>query len=100
MHNKYARDGLVVVSVCLLVDSPPTPQYRAKVETFLKEQKSTLNNFILLEGEGGWQKRLNIDGPPLVFVFDKDNHFTRKLKGEEQVKYDLIEREVVNLLGK
>jgi hypothetical protein len=100
MHNKHAKDGLAAVSVGLLVDPPPpSSKLRGKMEKFLREQKATFTNVVLLEDTDGWTKKLDIQALPCVYVFDRDNHWVKKLV-EDQVDYGVVEKEVVRLLGK
>jgi len=99
MHRKYGDKGVTAVSVCLIVDKPLPEKVRTRVETFLKEQNATLANVLLNEDSKVWEERLKIDGPPCVYVFNRDNQHVVKLVGD-QVNYSVIEAEVTKLLGK
>jgi thiol-disulfide isomerase/thioredoxin len=98
LHRKYARDGFVAVSVSL--DNPEDAGVRASVERFLTRQQAHFTNVILQARPEEWQKKLNIDGPPCVYVFDRDNRSVQKLVGDDQINYQRIEEEVVKLLGR
>ena len=95
MHKKYAKDGLVAISVSL--DEPAGKGVQEKVVKFLQKQQATFDNYILDEKEEVWQKQFGIDGPPCVFVFNREGKFQKFSTGE---KYDAIEKVVVQLLKK
>ncbi len=68
LHQKYAKSGLVAISVSL--DDREAPETKGRVEKFLKAQKATTRNLWLNEKVDFWQQKLKIDGPPCVFLFD------------------------------
>jgi thiol-disulfide isomerase/thioredoxin len=100
LHNKYAADGLVAVSVSL--DDPADQKVRQKVLEFLEKRKAEFTNLILDEPSEFWQMKLKIDGPPCVYVYNRDNKIAKKLPaGEnEPVDYQVIEKLVMELLKK
>jgi hypothetical protein len=67
MHRKYGSQGVVCLSV-----SVDQPTMRDKALGFLKEQQADFPNYWLNEEAPVWQERFNINGPPAVFVFDRD----------------------------
>ncbi len=69
------------------------------VKKFLVSQKATFTNLILDEPPDVWQKKLKFDGPPCVFVFDRDGKIAKKFDSGEKYK-DEIEKFVVDLLKK
>jgi hypothetical protein len=78
-----------------------------RVEKFLVKQKATFPNFILDIPQEEWQQKLKVDGPPCIYVFNKDNRFVKKLpvndaKGEpvEKVDFAVIDKVVADLLKK
>lgn len=94
MHNKYAKDGLAAVSVSL--DDPTDEKAQQRVIDFLRKQKATFTNLVLDEKSEVWQEKLKFDGPPCVFVFDREG----KWKKFESPDYAEIEKYVVDLLKK
>jgi thiol-disulfide isomerase/thioredoxin len=77
MHRKFAKDGLVAVSVSL--DEPPQ---REAALRFLQSQGAHFTNLLLDVDQETWQEKFHAFGPPLVFVFDKDGKW-RQFKYEK-----------------
>ena len=103
MHRKYATDGLVAVSVSLddLHDKQVKIDMKAKVLKFLQDRQATFPNFVLDEKEDVWQEKLKIDGPPCVYVFNRDGHWVKKFTEEKgKVDYAEVEKTVRELLKK
>jgi thiol-disulfide isomerase/thioredoxin len=106
MHQKYAKDGLVAVSVSL--DPVKDAKRRKDVEAFLQEKKATLTNLQLDAPPEEWQKRLKFDGPPCVFLFNRANQIVKKvpvvdpetLATREKVDYAVLEKLAIDLLKK
>jgi peroxiredoxin len=96
MHKKYAKDGLVAMSVNL--DDPENVEVMKNVRSFLSDKGAAFVNFVLKEETKVWQEKLGIDGPPAVFVFDRDGKRAHVFK--ELVKYDEVEKAAVELLKK
>ena len=96
MQKKYAKDGVVAVSVNL--DNPNVDGVKEKVQKYLASQKAAFTNLILDEKIEVWQKKLKIEGPPCVFVFDREGKVAKKFDSGE--KYDEVEKLVVDLLKK
>ena len=94
MHKKYSKDGLAAMSVSL--DDPSDAKAMKRVEDFLKKQKATFRNFVLKEKSEVWQEKLEIDGPPAVFVFDRAG----KPKKFAPADYEEIEKYVGRLMRK
>ena len=94
LHGKYVGRGLAVVSVS--VDSPDDADARAAARDFLVRQKATFRNVILSDTAEVWQAKWKIDGPPLLFLFDKAGRLTGRWEG----KFDLaeVDKKVVELL--
>jgi thiol-disulfide isomerase/thioredoxin len=103
LHKKYADKGLACISVSLdLVDD------KAKVEKaneFLQKRGATFTNLILAEPFEVWQKKLNLEGPPCVVVFDRAGRRVKqypvKTAGGEEIDkpdYAVIEKLVEELL--
>jgi len=99
MHNKYKKDGLVAFSCAL--DDPEKKGIQEKLLKFLKEKKATFGNFLLNETDVDWQKNLKIDGPPAVFIFDRDGKPAKKFDaGTESFTYADVEKVVAELMKK
>ena len=94
MHKKYAKDGLAAISVSL--DDPKDQKVRQRVIDFLQKQDANFTNLILDEKSEVWREKLKIDGPPCVFVFNREG----KPKKFESPDYAEIEKYVAELLKK
>jgi hypothetical protein len=75
MHKKYAKDGFEAVSVSL--DDPTDTETMEKVKKFLEAKQATFTNVVLDEKPEFWQAKLGFDGPPCVFVFNREGKWTR-----------------------
>jgi thiol-disulfide isomerase/thioredoxin len=105
LHRKYARDGLVAVSVSL-EDCRDLP-VRGEVVKFLRQQGATFPNVILDAPFAEWQANLAIDGPPAVYVFDRGSRLVKRwpvtnAAGDETegVDYAAVEKVVRQLLAR
>jgi hypothetical protein len=108
MHKKYAKDGFVAVSVAL--DDPTDkdfPKVRGRIQQFLEKQGATFTNLILNEKPEDSQQKLNINGPPCLYVFNRDGHWVKKFplrdaKGDviEDGDYTALEKVVDELMKK
>jgi thiol-disulfide isomerase/thioredoxin len=94
LNGKYAARGLKVISVS--VDTPDDTDARAAARDFLVRQKATFRNVILSDPADVWQARWKIDGPPLLFLFDKQG----RLAGRWEGKFDAaaVDKQVAELL--
>jgi len=104
MQKKFAGKDFVAISVNL--DDPADAKARAKVQAFLEKQKATFTNVMLDAKPEVWQEKLKIDGPPAIYVFDRDGHFVKKLpvisdkeSEAEPAEYAIVEKVVAKLLG-
>jgi hypothetical protein len=96
MQQKYGPNGLAAVSVSL--DDPHEKGIPEKVHKFLQKQHATFENFILSAKPEEWQKKLGIEGPPCLYVFNREGKIARKFDAGE--KYDEVEKLVLELLKK
>jgi hypothetical protein len=96
MHKKYKKDEFTAISVAL--DEPERKGIREKLLKFLKEKNATFPNFQLNETEEFWQDKLKIDGPPAVFVFDREGKSAKKFNGS--FTYEDVEKVVTELMKK
>ncbi len=99
MQRKYAKDGLVAVSVSL--DDPADKDAPERILNFLKAKGAAFTNLRLDEPADQWGEQLKIDLPPAAFVFDRDGRIAQKFEGQKQVNYEKnIEPLVKELLKK
>lgn len=98
MHQQYADRGLVCMSVA--VDEPSEMEAVERARTFLVQQKATFANYLMDEPTEVWQNRWDANGPPVIFVFDRQGKRAAKygVGGIEPYKYEDIEKLVVELL--
>jgi hypothetical protein len=94
MHKKYARDGLVAVSVSV---DPIEPGIEKRVLKFLQAQGATFTNLLLDEPPEVWQEKLHTIAVPSIFVFNRQGKWTQ-FTGE--INHEEIEKLVVELLKK
>jgi hypothetical protein len=92
MHKKYAKDGLVAVSVSV---DPIEPGIEQRVLKFLRDKQATFTNLLLDEPAELWQEKLHTDAVPCIYVFNRELKWTQ-YTGE--IKHDEIEKQVVELL--
>ncbi len=104
LHQKYAKDGLVAISVSL--DDPKDKNSEPAVLKFLRGEKekspmsgkkAAFTNLILDESQEFWQKKFRIDGPPSVFVFNREGKWKQF---KEAGHYPEVEQLVVEWLKK
>jgi hypothetical protein len=96
MHNKYAKDGLTAISVSL--DDPKGKKTSEKLTKFLEEKKATFTNLWLDEESDEWQEKLKLDGPPAVFIFDREGKPVKKFM--DDFTYADVEKVVAELMKK
>ena len=87
LHDKFSLGGLTVISVS--VDPPDDPDARIAAREFLIRQKAKFRNVILTDKAEIWQAKWKADGPPLLFLFDKQG----RLAGRWEGKFDSAEVE-------
>ncbi len=103
MHQQYRDKGLVCMSVAL--DQPEDEKAPAPppgVKKFLLKQKATFANYWLDEKPKVWVERWHIQGPPTVFVFDRQGRRAARFDSEEPdkpLKYENVKKLVVDLLA-
>ena len=94
MHRRYAKDGFEAVSVSL--DDPLDKETMDKIAKFLQSKQATFTNVVLDEKPEVWQEKLQFDGPPCVFVFNREGKWTRFMP----VDYGDVEKLVAQYMGK
>jgi hypothetical protein len=93
MHNKYAKDGLVV----MMVDIDDDAAEQSKAATFLKEKKAPFPNWVIAPGEARdvWEQKLKLEVFPSSYLYDREGKEVTQFKGaepneiEEKVKEQL-----------
>jgi hypothetical protein len=81
MQRKYAKEGVVAVSVSL--DDPEDKEAPERILKFLRAKGAEFTNLRLNESSELWSERLKIDIPPAVFVFDRDGRIAGKFELEK-----------------
>jgi hypothetical protein len=102
MHQKYARDGFVALSVSvddLHNPNDPAEDTRKRVLDFLRKKKAAFTNVILDEPPEKTFAKLGIRAVPCVYVFNRDNRFVLKLV-EQKDANTIVEKTVQELLKK
>jgi hypothetical protein len=97
MHEKYAKDGLVVISVAL-DDIHEEPESKDRALKFLKDKKATFTNLLLDEPIDFWQKKFEFVGPPTVYIFNRQGKWIRFKADEADIDHEKIEKLVVEML--
>lgn len=94
MQEKLGRSQFAAVSVSL---DEMEAETKPRVLKFLQEKKASFTNFILDEKPDVWQAKFQIEGPPLVVVFNKKGELVKKFVDKE-VEYAEIEKLVAKLI--
>lgn len=98
MHKKYAKQGLVVISVAL-DDIREDPPARDRVLKFLQAKGATFTNLLLDETLEFWQKQFRFVAPPCQYVFSRQGKWTQYTSDKEEIKHEDVEKLIVQLLG-
>ncbi len=96
MQQRYAKDGLVAVTVAV-DEEAGSPEVQGAALKFLQKVNATFPNVLLDEKPEFWQEKLRFDAVPCVYVFDRQGKW-RQYKDEPN--YADIEKVVVELLQK
>jgi hypothetical protein len=100
MQRKHSSADFTAVSVSL--DDANDKPVRKKVDTFLQKQGADFPNFIREGPAEAWLEKLDAIGPPVVYVFDRDNHFVLKEPRDKggEVDYEAVSKAVEALMKK
>jgi peroxiredoxin len=95
MQRKFGKKGLVAISVS--VDDVNDKESVAEVKKFLRDTKATITNYLLDETPEVWQKKLNAEAVPCIFVFNRSGKVEQKYleakpKAVEKLVQRLLER--------
>ncbi len=97
LHQQYGDKGLVCMSVTL--DPPDNKDAALK---FLVQKKATFANYLLDEKPEVWAERWHIQGPPTVFVFDRQGRRAARFDSENPDKplsYEDVKKLIQKLLA-
>jgi thiol-disulfide isomerase/thioredoxin len=94
MHKKYAKDGLVAMTVSVDEDAN-NPDVQGEALKFLRKVNAAFSNLMLDEKPTFWQEKLRFDAVPCVYVFDRQG----KWRQYKEPNYAEIEKVVVELLN-
>jgi hypothetical protein len=98
MQRKYAKDGVVAVSVSL--DDPTDKDAPERILKFLRAKDAKFTNLRLDESSELWSERLKIDIPPAVLVFDRAGRIAGKFELEKANYEKYVEPLLDELLKK
>jgi thiol-disulfide isomerase/thioredoxin len=96
LHQKYAKDGLVAMSVS--VDDEGAPHDAAL--KFLQKVKATFRNYRIDEPKSVYQEKWDFNGVPAVFVFDRQGRRAGKFTNDDPDKPFTYSKDVVPLVEK
>ena len=94
MQRKFGKKGLVAISVS--VDDVNDKESVDEVKKFLRDKKATIANYLLDEAPEVWQKKLNTESVPCIFVFNRTGKVEQKYL---EAKHEEVEKLVERLLG-
>ena len=96
MQNKYAKDGLVVITVSL-----DSLEQKDVALAFLRGQQATFPNFLLNEESEVWQDKFKMRGPPVAYIFDRAGKRAARFDTEDpdnKYSHENVEKIVQELL--
>ena len=96
MHQKYAKQGLAVISLSL--DDPSDKAAVTEAERFLKDKKAAFTNVLLDENFGEGFEKLNIGAIPAVFVYGPDGKEVKRFTMDDpnnQFTYEEVEKAII-----
>jgi hypothetical protein len=95
MQKNYARDDLALVLVSV-DENPQDPEVQAAVREWLKKRNAAASvNLALNEKPELWQAKLRFDGPPAVYVFNREGKW---YDFKDKVDVGDIEKRVAELV--
>jgi thiol-disulfide isomerase/thioredoxin len=95
LHEKYARQGLAVISVS--VDPPDDADAREAARNFLTARHANFRNVILTDKAEIWQEKWQVIGPPLLFLFDREGRLVARW--DDKVDMADVEKRVAAVLA-
>jgi thiol-disulfide isomerase/thioredoxin len=94
LHNTYAKDGLV----CMSLNLDEIPDLKKQAPGFLKEKKAVFSNFWLEEGIDGAQKQWKFEPIPVVVVYARDGKLAKVFNNDDPNKDSFTYKEVEEFL--
>jgi hypothetical protein len=94
MHRKYAKDGLVAITLNLDPLKDPadgkdvSAEAKADALRFLQSKGATTTNLLLDEPQNFWQEKFAIVAVPTVYVFDRQGRWVRFKSDDDSLKVD------------
>jgi hypothetical protein len=96
MHKKYAKDGLVAITLNLdplsegegADDKSRSADITARALKFLREKGATGVNLLLDAPTEFWQEKFGFAAPPTLFVFDRQGRWVRFKSDDDSLKVD------------
>jgi thiol-disulfide isomerase/thioredoxin len=95
LHEKYAKDGFVAISVSI-----DQPEQTAAALKFLKKVKATFTNYRLDEEFAVWQEKWDISAVPAVFVFDRNGKRAGKFTKDDPANQFTYPKNVLPLVAR
>ena len=92
MHKKYAKDGLVAISVSL--DELKDKEVALK---FLQSKEAAFTN-LLLNDTVNWLEKLHFSAPPCYFVFNRQGKWVQFKAEDGEINYADMEKKVREFL--
>jgi hypothetical protein len=92
MHKKYAKDGLVAISVSL--DGLDGKDNALK---FLQSKGATFTN-LLLNDKVDWDESFHFLAPPCYFVFNRQGKWVQFKAEDREINYADMEKRVRDFL--
>ncbi|MFN4260663.1 MAG: TlpA family protein disulfide reductase [Gemmataceae bacterium] len=88
MQHQWGKDGLIVMTLDL--DDPEDMDIRQDVVKFLKDNKITLLNLVIAEGDdlNTWLDKLDVGAFPTTFVYDRDGKLVKRFEGAEPAEIE------------
>lgn len=105
MHDKYAKDGLVILGTVL--DDPKDKKVRQDTLGYLAKMKVPFATPAVTDYDTA-MKKIGLQTYPMVYVFNRDNLYVKKLpvynadgeEAEPATDYDALEKTIATLLKK
>jgi thiol-disulfide isomerase/thioredoxin len=96
LHHKYAKQGLVVITVALDdIHSKDTPDIQKKIVAFLNKSKAVFRNLVLDEPVEFWQEKLRFNVIPNQYLFDRQGKWAQF---DGNIDHEAVEKQIVKLL--
>jgi hypothetical protein len=99
MQKKHAKDGLEIITVSTdEVENGKADEVKGNVLQVLRGLNAAFNNVILDESSEFMQEKFRFVFAPCVFVFSREGKWTQFRSEDAEVKHEIVEKLVVELL--